>query len=302
VIYYTNLRTAYQAGRYQQMTDPDVLAYRPYWRYRHCDSVHPRLVHLGWDGMVLNADDPWWSSHYPPNGWGCKCFIEPLSRRDLARAGKDGPDQAPPAAIDPKTGMPIGIDKGWDYNIGEAAFGKRLSGQAMEEWRAQGGKAWQRLTPGDWATAGRPQLIPADMPKASIGPKLTSVEAATVALTGIMGAAERIYTLPAGSRILVNAPALANHIDLERSPYLPLLPEVLEDPYEIWLAFEQHQGTNKVVLRQRLVKVVRLDKERGLLVTAQARNGLLEAWTMIPTSKIGYIGKQRYGTLLWGRK
>ncbi|MCL2790112.1 MAG: PBECR2 nuclease fold domain-containing protein [Desulfobulbus sp.] len=126
--------------------------------------------------------------------------------------------------------------------------------------------------------------------------------AAAQALTRIMGAGERIYTLPTGGKVLVNATTLASHLDLDRSPYLPLLPEVLEDPYEIWLAFEQHRATNKVELRQRLIKMVQLDKERGLLVTAQARNGLLEAWTMIPTSKIGYLDNQRAGKLLWGRE
>ncbi|MCE5333195.1 MAG: phage head morphogenesis protein [Desulfobacteraceae bacterium] len=33
VIYNTNLRTAYQAGHFKQMTDPDVILARPYWRY-----------------------------------------------------------------------------------------------------------------------------------------------------------------------------------------------------------------------------------------------------------------------------
>ncbi|MDR2551443.1 MAG: hypothetical protein LBD10_14730 [Desulfobulbus sp.] len=302
VIYDTNLRTSYAAGRYQQMTDPDVLAYCPYWQYRHGDSSHPRLMHLAWDGLILRYDDPWWSTHYTPNGWGCTCFIEPRSQRDLARAGKDGPDQAPPIEIDPKTGAPMGIDQGWDYNVGEAAFGRQLSTKAMNEWRAQGGKAWQRLTPGDFRAAGRPDRIPADQAKAALGPKLATTAEAAQALTGIMSAAERIYTLPTGGKILVNAEALASHIDLDRSPYLPLLPEVLEDPYEIWLSFEQHQGTNKVVLRQRLIKMVRLDKERGVLVTAQARNGLLEAWTMIPTTDRKYLNRQRTGKLLWGRE
>ena len=70
VMYDTNLRTSYMAGRYKQMIDPDVLAYRPYWMYRHNPARHPRLQHVAWNGMVLPADDTWWSSHYPPNGWG----------------------------------------------------------------------------------------------------------------------------------------------------------------------------------------------------------------------------------------
>jgi uncharacterized protein with gpF-like domain len=127
VIYQTNVRTAYQAGRYAQMTDPDVLAYRPFWRYRHGDSRQPRAQHLAWDGLVLPADHPWWQTHYTPNGWGCQCRVEALSARQLAALGKDGPDQAPDDGTyewtDRKTGevhtIPKGIDPGWDYNVGE---------------------------------------------------------------------------------------------------------------------------------------------------------------------------------------
>ncbi len=69
IIYDTNVRTSYQAGRYKQMTDPDVLAYRPYWEYIRTTSERPRPWHLAWAGTVLPADDPWWATHYPPNGW-----------------------------------------------------------------------------------------------------------------------------------------------------------------------------------------------------------------------------------------
>lgn len=70
VIFETNLRTSYAAGRYAQLQE--LKQVRPYWRYRHSDAVmHPRPQHLAWDGLVLHADDPWWNTHFPPNGWGC---------------------------------------------------------------------------------------------------------------------------------------------------------------------------------------------------------------------------------------
>lgn len=226
VIYDTNLRTSHMAGRYAQMTDPAVLAYRPNWRYVHGDSRRPRPQHLAWNGLVLAADDPFWDTHYPPNGWGCKCSIEPLSDRNLQELGKSGPDKAPPLVIDPKTGTPIGIDKGWDYNVGKAAWGKPLSDQAMNDWRAQGAQAWQKLTPGDWRSNNRPARIPADTPQAALGPKLTSTTAASKALTEILGGEERIFTLPSGGKMLLNAESLAEHVDLDRTPFLPLLPEL----------------------------------------------------------------------------
>lgn len=121
IIYQTNIRTAYQAGRWQQLTDPDLLKLKPYLEYHHGDSLNPRPLHLAWDGLTLPADDPWWRTHYPPNGWGCKCSVFAAGPRDLARAGKSGPDQAPAVEFDPVTGTPEGIDPGWDYNVGQAA-------------------------------------------------------------------------------------------------------------------------------------------------------------------------------------
>ena len=77
VIYETNLRSSYAAGRYAQLQS--LKKTMPYWRYRHSDAVmHPRPMHLAWNGLVLHADDPWWHTHFPPNGWGCQCTVEAL--------------------------------------------------------------------------------------------------------------------------------------------------------------------------------------------------------------------------------
>jgi len=129
LIYNTNLTTAYSAGRWKQMTDPEVLKLRPYLGYRHGDSVNPRPEHLAWDGLVLPADDPWWNTHYPPNGWGCHCSAFSLSQRDLDGMGKAGPDTAPEGGTYEWTDrrgtthtIPKGIDPGWDYNCGKAAY------------------------------------------------------------------------------------------------------------------------------------------------------------------------------------
>ncbi|ENS3374136.1 hypothetical protein ACEZ7K_003619, partial [Salmonella enterica] len=94
-IYETNLRSAYMAGRYRQLMD--MRDTHPYWEYVHSDVVeHPRQDHLGWNGMVMRADDPWWIYHFPVNAWGCQCSVIARTEDDLRRMGKDGPDTAPP--------------------------------------------------------------------------------------------------------------------------------------------------------------------------------------------------------------
>lgn len=130
VIFETNLRTAYMAGRLKQMSHPDVVRMRPFWEYRHGETRtprHPRPHHQAWHGLKLRWDDPWWKKHFPPNGFFCSCGVRSLSRRDLARMGRDGPDTAPEplmeAVLDPVTGKLVereqGVGDGWDYMPGQ---------------------------------------------------------------------------------------------------------------------------------------------------------------------------------------
>jgi uncharacterized protein with gpF-like domain len=121
LIYSTNIRTSYAAGRWAQLTDPEQLQVLPYLTYKHGDSRVPRPEHLAWDGITLPANDPWWQAHYPPSGWGCKCRVFGSTRSEYAKAQDQGLGEAPPSPIDPSTGEPVGIDKGWGYNVGEAA-------------------------------------------------------------------------------------------------------------------------------------------------------------------------------------
>lgn len=121
VIYQTNMATSYAAGRWRQLNEPDMLSLRPFWRYIHNDSqMHPRPLHLRWGTMrlTLRHDHPFWKTHFPPNGWGCECRVKAV------RGPEAGDSTAPPDgwdSIDPKTGAPVGIDKGFDYAPGANA-------------------------------------------------------------------------------------------------------------------------------------------------------------------------------------
>ncbi|MDL2401261.1 phage head morphogenesis protein [Rhizobium mayense] len=119
VIFDTNMRTAYAAGRYAQMTEPDTLATFPNWQYNHSGSLHPRVQHLAWNGQIWPANDPIWGKIYPPNGYHCGCFVVPLSAAGMRRAGKTRPDRVPD--LDQLgTDQPLGIDPSFAYNPGKA--------------------------------------------------------------------------------------------------------------------------------------------------------------------------------------
>ncbi|WP_221800510.1 phage minor head protein [Oceanobacter mangrovi] len=117
-IYKTNMLTSYASGRLAQLKNPKLLEVAPYWTYRHNDNVlHPRPHHYHWGQiqLTLRHDHPFWAAHYPPNGWGCHCYVT------AKRKPPDGADTVPPDGwdtIDERTGTAPGIDMGWGYQPG----------------------------------------------------------------------------------------------------------------------------------------------------------------------------------------
>ena len=86
-IYETNLRSAYMKGRFDRAYESDT---HPYLMYRVGPSKVHRPEHLAWDGLILDKNDPFWLSHNPPNGWGCKCYTVAVSRKRKERYEKEG--------------------------------------------------------------------------------------------------------------------------------------------------------------------------------------------------------------------
>ncbi|WP_459934846.1 phage head morphogenesis protein, partial [Fundidesulfovibrio butyratiphilus] len=127
IIYDTNLRVSYAAGRWAQIER--TKARRPYLRYVALLDGRTRPQHRAWHGTILPVDHPWWRTHYPPNGWRCRCTEQQLSQRDLDEFGYQVSDDPPPDEMTPwtnnRTGevtlVPKGIDPGWAYNPGQAA-------------------------------------------------------------------------------------------------------------------------------------------------------------------------------------
>lgn len=138
VIYDNNMRTARMAGKWQQFQR--VKQNRPYLGYQTVGDSRVRPEHQSWNNIVLHIDDPWWSTHYPPNGWGCRCTVRSYSPRQLRKEKLDigqAPKTELTERINTGTGeiygdIPKGIDTGWDYNVGKAwlgpdiAFGEKI--------------------------------------------------------------------------------------------------------------------------------------------------------------------------------
>jgi SPP1 gp7 family putative phage head morphogenesis protein len=129
-IYRNNMQQAYAAGHWQQIEQNKDDA--PYLMYDAVDDGRTREEHLEWDGTVLPWNDPWWETHYPPNGHNCRCSVIQLSAEQVRAMGLAVADAAPPVKTrdytNPRTGevsqVPEGIDPGFAHRPGASRAGQ----------------------------------------------------------------------------------------------------------------------------------------------------------------------------------
>lgn len=315
VIYDTNVRTAYSAGHWQQMQAAKRM--RPYGRYLHGPSIVPRVEHLAWDGKVVPLDDPWWDYRWPPNGWGCKCSVVSVSQRELERNGwtveHPEADKTIKVTVNTPDGpMEVetveGIDPSFAYNPGKSATGIRLSPRMMEEAKADGTwKLWRPVPWGagsmeTWQSLGRPEKPPVDTMRAKLAEKVDSPEALRPILEKMIGGQEDFFFTADGAPVLLSVDTLM-HIQPRRSTFVPLIPELLSDPFEVWMDFEEHEATGRVELKKRYLKRVDTgERETGILMVVQVVKGQLAGWTFIPAERGKYLNNIRRGKLVWARE
>lgn len=102
VIYHTNMRVAAMAAHYKSLKA--ATATHPFWRYVAVQDKKTRPSHGALHNQVFRHDHPFWETHFPPNGWLCRCTVVAESDRSLRRLsdeiqrsneGKDKADQEP---------------------------------------------------------------------------------------------------------------------------------------------------------------------------------------------------------------
>lgn len=100
----TNVRVAYQVGKYKQMRGYKKAVY---WRYVSALLETSRKSHKTKHGIIKHRDDEWWRTNYPPNGWGCKCTVTAHTKSELEVEGWK---------LD--TSKDNIADKDWAYDVG----------------------------------------------------------------------------------------------------------------------------------------------------------------------------------------
>lgn len=265
VIYETNLATSHAAGRWEQLQGA------PYWQYRHADWVqHPRHQHLAWDGLVLAKDDPFWQTHFPPNGWGCQCSVRGMWSRDLEKLGKTGPDPSPEVNLvehtigqrspnGPRTvRVPEGIDPGFEYAPGAARLRSQIPPEKPDPPvpGSAGGPGLPNQRP-DWPLPPPRPFAAADlMPQ---GLDATDYASAYLAKFGATLTQPAIYrdvigeSLVMGAELFTDAKGNIKAAKRGREVFMPLLAQAVQEPDEIWVRIEWMYAQQKAVIRRRYI-------------------------------------------------
>lgn len=329
IIYDTNITQAYNAGREKQMQSVKHL--RPYAMYRHTSIEHPRLEHKAWNGLVLPLDDPWWDTHTPQNGWGCKCRKYSLSRyeakQEWEKQGKSGPDTAPPIeweeVVVGKNGsnprlvrVPKGIDPGFAYNPGKAWL------EPHTVPPLQGYDAVLKERGVTWPTGFKPPRMPEPtvVPKSALIPAETSPELAVDDFLAVFGASmdEGVaFTDAAGSTLAITKALfqdgkgdfkwLSAPSKERRLESINLLAMTLIEPDEIWWAWvPDHKEKGRWRLKRRYLRAFKMDgtDEYGFAIFEWGNSGWTGATTFMGTQKTpedraAYFDKQRVGRLVF---
>ncbi len=310
-IYDTNIRMAHSAGKWERLQQTKKT--RPYLAYHAVIDERTRVSHKQWDKLVLPIDDSFWDTHYPPNGWHCRCKVSSYSKADLERYGYEisqSPEISYKDYVNTRTGetmkVPQGISPGFDYNVGKARF-----------------KAYTPPPKGGLPSTFQNRLAELPpIPKASkppagaILPDNLTNEAYIKSFLGEFGAdinKPAIYNDVMDEPLLINEALFKSNdgsIKLHkghRGKYMRLLALSLKEPDEVWLSWAKtHSGS--YVLKRRYIKIWDMPNgSHALSVFDKESDGWVGATTFAPYSdrnvevRDKYINKYRDGLLMYKR-
>ncbi len=126
----TNLRTAvtssYHAAQWQRLQGlKDIY---PAYRYMTREDDLVRESHRALHGKVFNANDPIWNVITPPNGFNCRCYLEPLTDDELSEVEPENRIDIADEPLRKSLLKEASIDKNFARNSGkaESIWGKWL--------------------------------------------------------------------------------------------------------------------------------------------------------------------------------
>ncbi|MHB1059811.1 MAG: phage minor head protein [Rhodanobacter sp.] len=321
-IFRTNIQTAYNVGRYQQLAG--MTAAFPYWKYSAVNDSRTRPTHLAMNGLVYPAGHPFWNTWYPPNGYRCRCSVIPLTASQVKGRGLTVETEIPEMIepIDPLTGnrmpaMQLLPDPGFAYNPGKTTWGGIADTASRGVYRDLPNlrgpadfrrRALDNVRPGEIPDVTEDMLLPAGQGAAFYQAEFVQRYGEEQVLTD--GAGDPVI-LSLRSFLADKTPGADPVWKFEKPGHgelIPMLGEVIVNPFEIWLTPQRDEQSGRVRLAKRYVGLWKTeDKERiGGLAVFEVADGVFQGVTAFAPLRKGkpdlrYLEQQRRGLLLIGQ-
>ncbi|WP_439547848.1 PBECR2 nuclease fold domain-containing protein [Falsiroseomonas sp.] len=337
VIFETNLGQSREAGKWRQITEARA-AGRDLWvRYVATMDLATRPEHAAWNGTILPPEHPWWRTHSPKNGWGCRCTVLMVSPGMLRREGWKVSDQAPPVEIEDRTintaagpqrvRVPKGIDTGFGHSPGQRpmdALVPRPAGEhplvTLGDMTAGDANAVPRIfgTPSPVPPPPAPRVVP---PQKILPGDLPAEEYVKrfLAEFGAAPGKPALFRDVLGADVLISEEMFRDRRtgDLKvtkrgRAPTILLAAQALLDPDEVWTSLDvtgDGKGGQRVrLLRYYLAWFTTPDRRRTGFALFEQGIGTWRGVTSFEPSAgederkgLAYLERQRRGVLLFRR-
>ncbi len=327
-IFRTNAATARAASRFEAMTANAEA--RPYWMYDAMNDSRTRPSHRVLDNRVFRHDDPFWRSHFPPNGWGCRCLVRAFTADQVRARGLkvyrgEGRLREIDQLVDERTGLrrrgieyvvenpPRGAarrfapDPGWSYAPGRIGGGPPTAGPSGGDppWIGLREPALDQRGPEDFGLSGDlPAVSPlaaGRLPRtASTGQAMDRVHAALgwrgVRRPGDERAVIHTVRTPDGLEDVQIDHAFVEHVaaDPSRADFANYILPALERPHEVWNTWVRAKNG---VLFLRPHFLAAFEDGRTAVIAIQPKEAWI-AWTFF-TAKEKSVRRHRKGELLY---
>jgi uncharacterized protein with gpF-like domain len=257
VIYSTNVNTAYAAARERQVRDPELIDVFSHAKYVCMMLPTSRDSHKAWNGTVLPVTDPWWDKHSPPNGFGCLCRKEFISKYEIS-GGLEKVSSKAPTKPDDTTN----IGENWDYSIGEADKGVYWASERKEVQNKlkEMSSGWEEVSQrGLWSsTEDTTDSLTVITDKKFAPDNTINEKNLKERLEKALGIKEgEIATIPFEDKFTkhlynmrMDVFFFTNHIKSKnREKYLPMIIQTLKTPAQIRVQFLKSLKTRKTAIR-----------------------------------------------------
>lgn len=311
--YNTAHLSALSAAKHQELKAKTTLY--PYWEYKTIRDDRVRAEHAELDGIILRHDDPLWDEIYPPNGYNCRCAVEPRldhegrqtdvqEMRKRVRTYQKSQDWQNAKAM------------GWDSNRATLGEVFSVNQQYVNKMPGKSQANLDQLTASKWG-------VPAVSKEMKGKPDMPETNQTRDELWELLGGGERVEVKDYVQRHVAvlwddfdkhtdpNDPKYAERIRLFRAAL-----ETLQSPDEVWLSHQYPDKTTKDYLRSRKKKVqssrktgqngyslIKYYKDDVILVRYRItpEGIILKTWYSIDLNKEN-INQQRRGLLIYKRK